>query len=104
MSEDSLPFHLNDFHWTFVGADSASLAVVVVDFGHVLSVKFDAGFWAVDPADSTLGTFFKIDRGPKCSPSSSFSSTCNPRTRQWGERQITHFLRGFCHHGPPDEK
>jgi len=42
---------LDDLEGTFVGADSAAFAVVIVYFGQVRSVEFNAGFGAVYPAD-----------------------------------------------------
>lgn len=68
---DPLPFHFDDLEWTFMGTDSAAFAVVIVYFGHVCGVKFDAGFGTVYPADLTARAFFSVydrsERSPRAS-------------------------------------
>jgi len=62
---------LDDFEGAFVGADSAAFAVIIVYFGQVRSVEFNAGFGAVYPADLTARAFFNIycwfERSPRAS-------------------------------------
>jgi len=57
-----------------MGANSAALAVVEVDFRHVVSVKFNAGFRAIYPADLTTRAFFSVYVGSKRSPRACLSS------------------------------
>ena len=69
-----------------MSADAAALTVVVVDFGQILRVEFDAGFGAVYPADSAFGAFLNIYCWPECSPRPRFARARLAWTRQRSER------------------
>ncbi len=63
-----LSLHHDYLHWALMRAYSTAFAVIIIDFGRVVSAELDACVWAVNPAYSALGAFLQIDNRLERSP------------------------------------